>query len=267
MKFTLKCTAYLLTVLFLSACSASKQSGNDGFAKIFNGKNWDGWYLKIRSGDDALANKVFQIEDGTVHVFKTVPEGSEEENGKNPTHGLFYTNKSYSQYILKFEYKWGKNRANNYSQFQYDAGLYYHVVDDKIWPKGLEYQVRYNPAKDKNHTGDIWGVAGYGWTAINNEFALPKDGGTPQKVRGSEHLAKPTKNFNGLNDKWNQVEVIVMGNKYAIHKLNGDVVNMLTDLPLSEGKIGLQAETGEIYYKNIQIKELKDFVPADTFLK
>lgn len=114
--------------------------------------------------------------------------------------------------------------------FQYDAGLYYHVIDDAIWPKGIEYQVRYNHIKDRNNSGDIWGLPGYDWTAKNNQFALPQDGGTPQEPRGMEHLATPPKNYNALNDKWNQVQVIVMGNKYAIHKLNGDVVNMLTNL-------------------------------------
>lgn len=32
--------------------------------------------------------------------------------------------------------------------------------------------------------------------------------------------------YNRLNDKWNQCEVIVMGNKYAIHKLYGKTVNI-----------------------------------------
>jgi hypothetical protein len=262
-------TLTIVVLLSVSACSSKKSASNtNGFTAIFNGKNWDGWYKKIRNGSDALADSVYQIENGAIHVFKEVPKGSEIENGKNPTHGLFYTNKVYSQYILKFEYKWGKNKANNYSQFQYDAGVYYHVNKDNIWPTGLEYQVRYNDIKDKNHTGDVWGQKGYDWTANGkNEFAFEADGGKPQPVRGAEHLAKATRNFNGLNDKWNQCEIIVMGDKYAIHKLNGDIVNMITNLPFGEGKIGFQSETGEIYYKNIQIKEFKDFVPAESFLK
>lgn len=265
----LKLLVLCIIVMTISACKTQKaKTDTDDFVYLFNEKNWDGWYLKIRSGDSLLAKKVFQIEKGLIQVFKQVPEGSEEGNGKNPTHGLFYTNKTYSKYILKFEYKWGKNKANNYNQFQYDAGVYYHVVKDNIWPTGIEYQVRYNDIKDKNHTGDIWGQKDYDWTANdNNEYASEADGGKPQPIKGGEHLAKSTKNFNGLNDKWNQCEIIVMGDQYAIHKLNGDIVNMLTNLPLVEGKIGFQSETGEIYYRNIKIKEFKYFVPAETFLK
>ncbi len=48
-----------------------------------------------------------------------------------------------------------------------------------------------------------------------------------------------------------------MGNKYSIHKLNGKIVNMATDFPYSEGKIGLQSETGEIFrLKNLSKKFL-----------
>lgn len=42
-----------------------------------------------------------------------------------------------------------------------------------------------------------------------------------------------------------------MGNTYSIHKLNGKIVNLATNLTLSEGIIGLQSETAEIYYRNI----------------
>lgn len=269
MKYFNKIIGFLVLCLFFNACKTSLKSSNaEGFVSLFNGKNWDGWYKKIRNGNEKLADSVFKIENGYIHVFKDVPKGSEVENKKNPTHGLFYTNKIYNKYILKFEYKWGKNKANNYSQFQYDAGVYYHVVNDNIWPKGIEYQVRYNDIKDKNHTGDIWGQKGYSWTATeNNQFALEADGGKPQEIRGHEHLSKETRNFNGLNNKWNQCEIIVMGKEYAIHKLNGEIVNMITNLPLSEGKIGFQSETGEIYYKNIMIKELSESIPAVKFLK
>lgn len=58
-----------------------------------------------------------------------------------------------------------------------------------------------------------------------------------------------------------------MGSKYAIHKLNGKVVNYAANLTLEEGIIGLQSETGEIFYRNIMIKELNTDIPAEEFLK
>jgi hypothetical protein len=58
-----------------------------------------------------------------------------------------------------------------------------------------------------------------------------------------------------------------MGNEYSIHILNGEIVNMATNLPFSEGVIGLQSETAEIYYRNIEIKEFDEVVPMEKFLK
>ena len=132
----------LAIAISLSSCNGSKQD----FIQLFNGKDWTGWYLKIRSGDSLLAEKVYAIEDGMVHVFNDEFADSIEVNtGVNATHGLFYTEKEYSRFIFKFEYKWGKRIANDFDKWQYDAGFYYHVIDDRIWPKGLEYQVVFLP--------------------------------------------------------------------------------------------------------------------------
>jgi Domain of Unknown Function (DUF1080) len=258
----------LVIVGIMGACSVSKNAVlSDGFTPLFNGKNWDGWHLKIRNNDSVLVQKLFAIENGTVHAFKDFKDSMELNTGKNTTHAMFYTNEKYSKYIFKFEYKWGKKIFNNFAQFQYDAGMYYHVYDDKIWPLGLEYQVRYDHLKNKNHTGDYWAKwVTIQWYAKNNMFLLPENGGEKVPVKSSEHLALEAAKYNGLNDKWNECEVIVMGNEYSIHKLNGQIVNVATNLSKSEGIIGLQAETAEVFYRNIKIKEFKESVPIETFI-
>jgi len=58
-----------------------------------------------------------------------------------------------------------------------------------------------------------------------------------------------------------------MGGEYAIHKLNGDIINVLFQPTPSEGIIGFQSETAEIFYRNIEIKEFQETIPAETFLK
>lgn len=249
--------------------AGTADSLQDGFTPLFNGKNWDGWDLKIRDDDAQLANKVFTIDDGMVHVFKDFPDEYELNTGQNRTHGMIYTKKKYSCFIFRFEYKWGKKIANNFDKYQYDAGCYYHVYDDRIWPKGIEYQVRFDHTKDKNHTGDFWaaGTQFQWFSGDGKSFLAPADGGEPQPKKGGEHLALASAKANGLNDEWNQCEVIVMGKDYAIHKLNGIVVNLATDLSIGEGLIGLQSETAEIFYRNIEIKELPQGVAMEEFLK
>ncbi|QDO94284.1 DUF1080 domain-containing protein [Formosa sediminum] len=243
----------------------SKAKSNQRFEPLFNGKNWDGWHLKLRNGDAEMVKKVFAIEDGVVHVFKHMPDSLNLNTGENATHGLFYTNKTYSKYILRFEYKWGRKITNNFDRWQYDAGVYYHVSDDKVWPTGIEYQIRYNHLTNTNHTGDLIRPkgAGYDWfsTKDGKHFLAPNDGGIPKDKSNWIHLATPTKNYNALNDTWNTCEIIVMGGEYTIHKLNGDIVNMAFNLTPEEGIIGFQSETAEIYYRDIEIKEFESSIP------
>jgi Domain of Unknown Function (DUF1080) len=258
----------LMIICIAGAFKASEKTAfDDGFKTIFNGKNWDGWHLKIRNKDSLLVQKIFAIEKGIVHVFKDYKDSTDLNTGKNPTHAMFFTDKKYSKYIFKFEYKWGKKIYNNFDQFQYDAGMYYHVFEDNIWPKGLEYQVRYDHTKNINHTGDFWAKwITIQWYAKNNKFLLPENGGEKTPSKGSEHLTLETAKYNGLNDKWNECEVIVMGNEYTIHKLNGQIVNVATNLSHGEGMIGLQAETAEVFYRNIKIKEFTESVPIQNFI-
>ena len=262
--FSVLCAAVICT---MSACNPYSDSK---FTPLFNGENLDGWYTKIKSGDAALANKVFAVEEGMVHVFNDEFPDKYELKGNNDTHGLFYTNKEYSRFIFRFDYKWGKKVANNYHQFQYDAGCYYHVVNDRIWPIGIEYQVRYNDSTNENHTGDFW-IGSLSkkmeWSSDGDKHFLPMDqGGKVLEYKTGERRALKDAPFNGLNDEWNECEVIVMGDKYAIHKLNGKVVNIGVNLGIEKGKIGLQSETGEIFYKNIRILELDKDVPMEEFL-
>lgn len=255
----------LIFLVFPLAITAQKQKG---FVPLFNGKDLDNWKLSIRNNDPEEAKKVFAVSDGMIHVFKDYADSLWLTKDRGSRHGLIYTKKEYSKYIFRFQYKWGTKIYNNFDQFQYDAGCYYHVFDDKIWPDGIEYQVRYNHVTQKNHTGDFWASNTlFQWSEDkNHQFLMPKKGGQLIKKRAGEHRGADVPHH-ALDGEWNTCEVIVMGNSYAIHKLNGKLVNYATDLSVAKGIIGLQCETAEIFYRNIEIKEFDKFIPAKRFLK
>lgn len=253
------------------------EKSEDGFKTIFNGENFDGWYIKLKDNDEELGKRVFQINDNMVHVFgEGWPDEIDLDKGINGTIGMLYTKKSYSKYHLKFQYKWGSKKANYFANWQYDAGVYYHISDDKIFPTGVEFQIHYVPEKNHNGTGDIIRPGGqeYDWyfNEETGDYLHPNDGGILYKGQETYtgkkwlHSAKITKNFNALNDQWNTCEIIAMGEGYVIHKLNGEVVNMAFNVKPSEGIIGFQSETAEIFYRNIEIKEFDAVIPAETFL-
>jgi hypothetical protein len=265
-------------ILMIGSSFIGNKKKDQGFKPLFNGENFDGWYLKLKNNDPEMAKKVFAIEDGMIHVFDdSWPDEIDLNEGTDGTIGMMYTKAVYEKYHLKFQYKWGKKKANYFDKWQYDAGVYYHVTDDKIFPTGIEFQIHYSQTTDKNGTGDIIRPPGqnYDWyfNPKNYEYLHPNEGGVlyegQESYKGKNwlHSAKSTRNFNGLNDQWNTCEIIVMGGEYTIHKLNGDVVNMAINLNPSAGIIGFQSETAEIFYRNIEIKEFQESVPMETFLK
>jgi len=276
----MKLTVYS-TMLTLLASVANAQSTSNtepdtknekGFVSIFNGKNFDGWYLKVKNNDGALAKKVFTAKDGIVHVFNDAfPEEIDLDKGTDDSIGMMYTKKEYSKYHLKFQYKWGTKKANYFKKWQYDAGVYYHITDDKIFPTGIEYQIHYHHLKNENHTGDLIRPKGVNYDWYHDEktktYLHPDQGGKLMTNKKKWlHHAKPTNNYQALDGKWNTCEIIVMGNEYAIHKLNGEIVNMCFKPNPGKGIIGFQSETAEIFYRNIQIKEFKESIPSEKFL-
>lgn len=69
--------------------------------------------------------------------------------------------------------------------------------------------------------------------------------------------------------EWNEMELITYGDK-SLHIVNGKVVMVLKNSrfkdgdvmkPLTHGKLQLQSEAAEVYYKNIMIKPITG-IPA-----
>jgi hypothetical protein len=55
--------------------------------------------------------------------------------------------------------------------------------------------------------------------------------------------------------EWNTVEIISYNGK-CVHIVNGVIVNVGEEASVKEGRILLQSEYAEIYYRNVRIREL-----------
>lgn len=255
-------------IIFAAACYSAPVE--NGYIPLFNGKDLEGFEIMQRNATEDEAKKIYTIDpDGSLHLFRDLPDRSNEQINRNGTHGILYTEKSYSRYSLQFEYKWGDKRFNNHDQFQYDSGLIYHIQNLKIWPTALQYQIRFNHEKNQNHTGDIvaGGVLVEWHTKDGKTFDWPENGAKRKPDSRGQLFAKANATFHALDGEWNECEVIVMGDKYLLHKLNGQFVNMATNLAASEGPIAFEAETAEIYWRNVRIKEFEQDIPIEEFLK
>lgn len=228
---------------------------------LFNGRNFDGWYILLagkKKNEDP--DHVYQVSDGAIHVFKDTPLGTH-----TPV-GVLVTDKEYSHYRLRFQYKWGEKRFPPREKIIRDAGLMYHLVGpDQVWPMSVECQVQ------EGDTGDTYLVFTRCRTTVDPQARsryLSKDQGGVEITRGEAHdVQRVIKSGTYEHPGWNTVEVIVRGDE-AVHIVNGHVNNRLWKIerpgppgdpewiPLTKGRIAFQAEFAELQYRHIEIMEL-----------
>jgi hypothetical protein len=216
-----------LTALCVSHGRADDAS-QDGTVKLFNGKDFTGWNIYVdpkpaRYSPDANPDRVFKVEDGVIHV-------------SGEKFGCLSTKDDYENYRLTVEFKWGDKKWPPRENQPRDAGILMHCVGpDKIWTKSIECQIQ------EHDCGDFYMVDGTSLT-IN---------GKENKGRGIR-----TKDAEKPNGEWNKVEVICDRDKIT-NIVNGDVVNEGTNASVTKGRITLQSEGAEIYYRNIELKPIK----------
>ena len=266
---TISTTAFLTSGTNLIRATATGWSGpnidnltltplNDGWRPLFNGQDLNGWYSWLpSSGRNNDATGVFKVHDGMIHILDL------PVTDQNQEFGYIATNEQFGNYRLRLQYKWGEKRFPPRIYAKRDSGLLYHVVGpDAIWPRSVECQIQ------EGDTGDFWLLGNTGiTTTVESTMVTPKKyqvGG----IRYSQSNGRIVKSstHDSLTD-WNTVEVFVSGNESA-HLVNDVVVNRgsklrepdptnpLVRIPLNQGRISIQAEGAEVYYRNIEIKPL-----------
>ena len=190
-------------------------------------------------------------------------------------YGCVFTKQEFENYHIKLKYKWGTKKWIPRIDELKDSGLLYHsqgkcgVEYWRSWMLSQEFQVI------QNSTGDYWSQAGsqadvravkdssYKFDNINGKL-IPLGGATGNGgfCQAGTNMDKP--------GEWNEIELITYGDK-SLHIVNGKVVMALsgsrykdgdTIKPLVKGKLQLQSEAAEIYYKDIMIKPVKGIPEA-----
>jgi hypothetical protein len=258
---------------------AAEQSPRDaGWLPLFNATNLEGWHIVIRKARSDDPDHLVQIDHGQIHMYKDAPAATLQPSG------YIVTEKEYSHYHLKLEYKWGEKRFKPRANGRRDAGILYHVVGkDGVWPRSIECQIQendvgdiftvntrltalVNPGTTNPVTMLVTNATGHVQTnhPVQPVFLDPEVGGVlyVQGVDGG--IRRVIRNPMNEHDGWNQVELIVRGDD-ATYIVNGKINNHATNIqqkvqnewvPLSKGRIALQLEFAEVYYRNIEIKEL-----------
>ena len=235
-----------------------KPSVLEGYTPLFNNKDLDGWYFVFRDTlFDGKLEDIFRVENEEIHVYPV------QEADSRQTFAGIITKDSFSRYKLHVEYKWGSSKFKPRQDKVRDAGLlFFFFCEDKIWPFSVECQIQ------EGDTGDIWVIG----TEVTSRVSKVTRNYNPNgelvtRSTGKDQIFQRFhRGYSWEVRGWNVLDLEVDGEN-AKYYLNGHLVNEALDmkfwdessgqfLPLNSGKILLQAEGAELYYRNIQIKQL-----------
>ena len=113
--------------------------------------------------------------------------------------------------------------------------LLHCVGPDKLWTKSIECQIQ------EHDCGDFHMVGG---TSIDIDGKTTK-----ARVVKKKDAEKPT-------GEWNTIECICDGDK-IVNIVNGVVVNEGTNASETKGRILLQSEGAEVFYRKVELIPLK----------
>ena len=265
----------LLTILFFQSCNNNddkKEISQQDWESLFNGKDLTGWDIKIKDHPlNENYKNTFRIDDRMIRVVYNEYEKFDNQFGH------LYTQKPYSYYRLKLQYRFvGDQLADAPDWADRNSGVMLHsqsaqsMNQHQSFPVSLEMQFLCSNGKDTVPTGNV---------------CTP---GTFLTYEGKRFLGH-IQNSNSktyLKNEWINAEAEVYGDSLVRHIINGDTVLTYTNAmigegfvsktnnwswanitdslfwinkantPLVEGHIALQAESQPIDFRRIEILDL-----------
>ena len=248
---------------------------NDNFESLFNGHDlsgWDTWLgpeeiptMPTRLWTEFPPAVGLNTDPTSVYSVVTVDDAPAIRIS-GEIWGALVSQQTFSNYHLRLEYKWGTEKHGASKNKPPNSGVLYHSVGEiggfwNCWMSSAEFEIMYG------NTGDFLSLDGvmgriattwefktsFPWHRYTPGAELTDASGMAFWVGASQDTERPI-------GEWNQVELYVFEDK-AIQIVNGVEVLRVTDLryekdgeavPLREGKLQLQSEGAEVYYRNIE---------------
>ena len=230
------------------------------YRSIFNGKNLDGWTVKIK-GHPAGKNfkDTFRVEDGVMKVGYAGYGKFDDRFGH-----IFYKEK-FSHYRIRLEYRFVGDQIQGGPGWAFrNSGIMLHCQDPKSmrveqdFPVSIEVQLLGGGATGRRTTANLC-------TPGTN---VVMDG----KLQTRHCFSSKSKTYRG--DQWVKVEVEVRGGEVIEHFVNGESVMRYAkaqydprdadakqliekgQLALTEGYISLQSESHPVEFRKIEVQKL-----------
>lgn len=187
-------------------------------------------------------------------------------------YGALTSKQEYENYHLKLKVKWGEQKWEPRLKDLRDSGLLYHCVGPfrefwNVWMRSQELQIQEGDMGDYYALGgsiaDVPSKKGMINGKEFNIYDLNSKYNTGNVKKATDNEKK--------NGKWNTVELITY-NGTSLHIVNGKVMMSLYNsrqkdynkngvMPLTRGRIQIQSEGAEVFYKDIKIKAI-DKIPS-----
>lgn len=255
----------LLTLLgLLSPLSGQKETAPVQWIQLFNGRNLDGWTVKItKHAAGENFGRTFRVENGILTV------NYDQYQGFDGQFGHLYYNRPFSAYLIAVEYRFVGEKLKDGPGFaDRNSGVMLHsqaaasLGFDQDFPISLEMQFLGGDGQEVRPTSNL---------------CTP---GTNVVYRGrlsTEHCFESTsKTYHG--SRWVRAEALVLGDSLVRHYVEGEpvlayekpqiggtnVANYdpalkIDGQPLRKGYVALQSESQPIEFRKV---ELIDLSPA-----
>jgi hypothetical protein len=265
---------------------------------LLNGKDLAGWDTYLGPAFDAIKNKRDTIPVGLntdpSNVFSMVDMGDEKVLRISGEHfGGISTKREFENYHLQLQFMWGETKWPPRTKRKRDSGLMYHSVgpqgaDQGFWMRSHEFQIQEGDCGDyvacAGAMGDVKTITGKedsyvirdndGDTVYFKTYIYQKDGDpqTFSSVTPPRKQCKKSYDAEKQFGEWNTVDLYCIGDT-AVQMINGVVTVAMyhsrqldsgKETPLTKGRLLLQSEGSEIFYRNIKICSI-DKLPDDLF--
>lgn len=271
------CVFAMLSMLMVPYGWSQKNSTESAYKELFNGNDLSGWYTYQRKPEPNSIVAGLKMEDGKyvepiglnkdpLGVFTVVElDGGKVIRISGEVFGILVTDEEFEDYHLTLEFKYGEKRYPPRENAKRDSGILYHSFGKEaarggVWMSSVECQIQ------EGDTGDLWCVQ-----ATTAKVNVETDGDGKFKYnpsgplqefdwRGSRYCQRSF-DYEKPYGEWNTLDIYAFGDE-SIHVVNGKKNMHLKDIryyegdkstPLTKGKIQLQSEGAEIFYRNIRI--------------
>lgn len=287
----MKLKIYQIVIIILAgniiACTNTSNDNNDDASEIkndseqtqlFNGENLEGWYTyqrrpeptsevaDIPKDDDGNYTEPIGLNNDPLNVFTVVTEDNEPAiRISGETFGILVTKKEFENYHLKLQFKWGELKYPPRKDQKKDSGILYNSVGSEgawggVWMKSLECQVQETDCGDYISVDTVLVEIPAIQNEEDNRFYYTPEAELMTFSHKQSYCNKSA-DFENPMGKWNTMEIYAFGGN-SVHLVNGKVNNRVynarhivdgKETPLTKGKIQLQSEGAEIFYRNITI--------------